>query len=412
MKPHSRARPFQETDRAKHSKHSKHRMNILLIGSVSHAKIRTLLAAPNAIVARHPKRAMRPWFKIRDHRATRHRQSIVQILAVTQNTPNTTKILLGTSRLHRHMVHSKVAMVHSKVAMVHSKVVTANSNSRVAMVNHKVATVNHKVATVNSNSRVVATPMIGFAAAVGTTTLPEGRNAISANNLVTRIQSWLNHLHSKVVMVNSKAVMVNKVAVNKVATPMIGCATAVGTTTLPEGQNAISANNLEDRIQSWLNHLHSKVVMVNSKVVTVNSKAVMVNSKAVTVNSKAVTVNSKAVMVNSKVATVTKVTVEECKHSTPMIGFAAAVGTTTLPEGRNAISANNLVTRIQTQFEPHQEQAQTRLSIRMIGAVVHVETTTLREGRNAIGASSRKMRSMLGRLQIHKMQRQQHQLQS
>jgi len=253
MKPHSRARPFQETDRAKHSKHSKHRMNILLIGSVSHAKIRTLLAAPNAIVARHPKRAMRPWFKIRDHRATRHRQSIVQILAVTQNTPNTTKILLGTSRLHRHMVHSKVAMVHSKVAMVHSKVVTANSNSRVAMVNHKVATVNHKVATVNSNSRVVATPMIGF---------------------------------------------------------------------------------------------------------------------------------------------------------------AAAVGTTTLPEGRNAISANNLVTRIQTQFEPHQEQAQTRLSIRMIGAVVHVETTTLREGRNAIGASSRKMRSMLGRLQIHKMQRQQHQLQS
>merc|ERR1719424_2042319 len=169
--------------------------------------------------------------------------------------------------------------------------------------------------------------MIGFAAAVGTTTLPEGRNAISANNLVTRIQSWLNHLHSKVVMVNSKvvmvnskAVMVNKVAVNKVATPMIGCATAVGTTTLPEGQNAISANNLEDRIQSWLNHLHSKVVTVNSKVV----------------------------MVNSKAATVTKVTVEECKHSTPMIGFAAAVGTTTLPEGRNAISANNLVTRIQS----------------------------------------------------------------
>merc|ERR1712166_843936 len=153
-----------------------------------------------------------------------------------------------------------------------------NSNSRVAMVNHKVATVNHKVATVNSNSRVVATPMIGFAA-------------------------------------------------------------AVGTTTLPEGQNAISANNLEDRIQSWLNHLHSKVVMVNSKVVTVNSKAVMVNSKA---------------------ATVTRVTVEECKHSTPMIGFAAAVGTTTLPEGRNAI-----------------------------------------------GASSRKMRSMLGRLQIHKIQQHQ-----
>lgn len=235
-------------------------------------------------------------------------------------------------------------MVHNKVVMVHSKVAMANSNSRVAMVNHKVRLpVNSKVATVNSN-RVVATQMIGFAA-------------------------------------------------------------AVGTTTLPEEQNAISANNLEDQMQSWLNHLHSKAAMVNSKAVTVNNKAVMVNSKAVMFNSK-------VVMANSKVVTVTKGMAEGCKHSTPMIGCAALVGTTTLPEGQNAISVNNLVTQIQTQFKPPQEQAQTRLSILTIGAVVDVETTTLREGQNAIGASNRKMQSMLGRLQIHKIQRQQHQLQS
>merc|ERR1719424_1733634 len=115
------------------------------------------------------------------------------------------------------MVNSKAVMVNSKAVMVNSKAVTVNSKA--VMVNSKVATVTKVTVEECKHS----TPMIGFAAAVGTTTLPEGRNAISANNLVTRIQSWLNHLHSKVVMVNSKAVTVNSKAVNKVATPMIGC---------------------------------------------------------------------------------------------------------------------------------------------------------------------------------------------
>jgi len=113
----------------------------------------------------------------------------------------------------------------------------------------------------------------------------------------------------------------SKVAVNKVATPMIGFAAAVGTTTLPEGRNAISANNLVTRIQSWLNHLHSKVVMVNSKAVTVNSKAVMVNSKAVTVNSKAVTV------INQHTTNSQHTTDHQLATAERMIGFALNAGT-------------------------------------------------------------------------------------
>jgi len=81
-----------------------------------------------------------------------------------------------------------------------------------------------------------------------------------------------NHLQASKHTTNKVAVnkvAVNKVAVNKVVTPMIGFAAAVGTTTLPEEQNAINANNLVTRMQSWLNHLHSKAAMVNNKAVTV-----------------------------------------------------------------------------------------------------------------------------------------------
>jgi len=127
-----------------------------------------------------------------------------------------------------------------------------------------------------------------------------------------------NHLQASKHTTNKVAVnkvAVNKVAVNKVVTPMIGFAAAVGTTTLPEEQNAINANNLVTRMQSWLNHLHSKAAMVNNKAVTVNNKAVTVNSKAVTV-------------INQHTTNSQHTTDHQLAAAERMIGFALNAGTT------------------------------------------------------------------------------------
>jgi len=163
-----------------------------------------------------------------------------------------------------------------------------------------------------------------------------------------------------------------------VGTPMIGCATAVGMTILPEEQNVISVKLLVDQMQSWLNLLHGKVAVANSKVAMINSKVATVNSKVAVVNSQHT--------INSQHTTGHHLATED-----QTIGFAANAAMIISPFVSNATSAKRLKVKQLSRARPFQAmgRANHRMNIQLIGSANHAKIRTLPAALNATVARLR-----------------------